>query len=307
MTSEQLSSGFQQLQKLMRIIRLFLGNDLLAYSVKRLFQGLLTLFLASILTFYIVDLAPGDYLDAFKNNPQMSQQRLTELREEFGLDKTWQDSRLVTSLKTSDTPVTALAISADGETLVVGNLDKAVRIWNKEGSLAKTLEGHQGPITAMALSPDGQLIVSGSQDQTLRIWNKEGKLLQTLKGHQGPITAMAFSADGKTLASGSKDQEVRLWQTDGKLLKTLPGKGTVTALQFAKSDATGIYLYTVTNDQTLTEWNLEGKQIRQRPLAELQGQTLPITKVLFSPDREIFATLSKITKPSYGNWRMEQP
>ena len=57
------------------------------YIVKRLLQALLTLFLASALSFTIIQLAPGDYLDTLRNNPQISPERLAELQQQFGLDQ----------------------------------------------------------------------------------------------------------------------------------------------------------------------------------------------------------------------------
>lgn len=58
-----------------------------AYVGKRLLQAILTLFLASILCFAITQLAPGDYLDNLSNNPQISQETLEQLKQQFRLDK----------------------------------------------------------------------------------------------------------------------------------------------------------------------------------------------------------------------------
>lgn len=55
--------------------------------MKRLLQALLTLLLASALSFFIIQLAPGDYLDTLRQNPQISPERIEELRQQFGLDQ----------------------------------------------------------------------------------------------------------------------------------------------------------------------------------------------------------------------------
>ncbi|MBW4631858.1 MAG: ABC transporter permease [Iphinoe sp. HA4291-MV1] len=57
------------------------------YVMKRLLQALLTLFLASALSFLIIQLAPGDYVDTLRQNPKISPERIDELRRQFGLDK----------------------------------------------------------------------------------------------------------------------------------------------------------------------------------------------------------------------------
>ncbi|ATS17801.1 ABC transporter permease [Synechococcus sp. PCC 6717] len=55
--------------------------------LKRLGEALITLLLASALSFAIMQLAPGNYLDNLKADPQISLERLQELERQFGLDK----------------------------------------------------------------------------------------------------------------------------------------------------------------------------------------------------------------------------
>uniref|UniRef100_B8HQY6 Binding-protein-dependent transport systems inner membrane component n=1 Tax=Cyanothece sp. (strain PCC 7425 / ATCC 29141) TaxID=395961 RepID=B8HQY6_CYAP4 len=74
-------------QKLQESLRAILFSDTTAYILKRLAQAILTLFLASALSFAIIQLAPGDYLDSLRANPKISPERVEELRQQFGLDK----------------------------------------------------------------------------------------------------------------------------------------------------------------------------------------------------------------------------
>ena len=69
------------------LLQNFLHNETTLYVLKRLLQAALTLLLASALCFAIVELAPGDYLDTLKENPQITPERIAELTAEFGLDK----------------------------------------------------------------------------------------------------------------------------------------------------------------------------------------------------------------------------
>ncbi|BAZ44682.1 binding protein dependent transport systems inner membrane component [Chondrocystis sp. NIES-4102] len=64
-----------------------LQSETTLYIFKRLLQAGLTLLLASALCFAIVELAPGDYLDTLKENPQVSPERIAELTQQFGLDQ----------------------------------------------------------------------------------------------------------------------------------------------------------------------------------------------------------------------------
>lgn len=65
----------------------FFRNETVLYIVKRFLQAILTLLLASALCFAIVELAPGDYLDTLKQDPQITPERIAELTEQFGLDQ----------------------------------------------------------------------------------------------------------------------------------------------------------------------------------------------------------------------------
>ncbi|MBW4641358.1 MAG: ABC transporter permease [Gloeocapsa sp. UFS-A4-WI-NPMV-4B04] len=64
-------------------------NETFIYVLKRVLQALLTLLLASALSFFIIQLAPGDYIETLRQNPKISPERITELRQQFGLDRSW--------------------------------------------------------------------------------------------------------------------------------------------------------------------------------------------------------------------------
>ena len=64
-------------------------NETFIYVMKRLLQALLTIFLASALSFFIMKFSPGDYVDTLRQNPKISPERIEEIRQQFGLDKSW--------------------------------------------------------------------------------------------------------------------------------------------------------------------------------------------------------------------------
>lgn len=83
------SSARLPLESGLGLVKAVFTSEAFAYVVKRVFQALLTLLLASILCFIIIQLAPGDYLDTLKENPKISPERIEQLRKQFGLDKSW--------------------------------------------------------------------------------------------------------------------------------------------------------------------------------------------------------------------------
>lgn len=74
-------------QSPLTVLQNLFKSETTSYILKRLLQALLTLLLASALCFFIVELAPGDYLDTLKENPQISPERIAELTQQFGLDQ----------------------------------------------------------------------------------------------------------------------------------------------------------------------------------------------------------------------------
>jgi len=67
--------------------RSLLTNNTAQYIYKRSLQALLTLFLASVLSFTIIQFAPGDHLDTLRQNPQISPETIADLEQRFGLDQ----------------------------------------------------------------------------------------------------------------------------------------------------------------------------------------------------------------------------
>ncbi len=80
--SSQINSPFSKLIN-------FFDPETILYIVKRVLQGLLTILLASILSFIIIQIAPGDYLDTLKQNPKIAEETIEQLTIQFGLDQPW--------------------------------------------------------------------------------------------------------------------------------------------------------------------------------------------------------------------------
>src|SRR4028118_2227062 len=81
------SSGRNGLDSAWNRLKMLVTSETFLYVVKRLLQAILTLLLASALSFAIIQLAPGDYLDALRQNPKISPEQIEELRKQFGLDQ----------------------------------------------------------------------------------------------------------------------------------------------------------------------------------------------------------------------------
>jgi WD40 repeat protein len=160
----------------------------------------------------------------------------------------------------------AIAISADGKTLISGGQDKAIKVWDLQtGQLTKTLQSDSGEIQAVAIAPDGKTVVTGSGDRIVRIWNITSNLRpQMLKGHSSDIRQVEISSDGKTIISSTYG-EIKVWDlATGQLKATLPNLPTA-EIQIGpvsiKGDSPRFYPLTISPDGKTALVELGGKLV----------------------------------------------
>lgn len=149
------------------------------------------------------------------------------------------------------TQIKCIAVSPMDGSVVTGNGDETISIWNPTtGDRINQFPtgpfiGHHG-WNALALSGDGRTLVSGHADGIAKVWSlPEGKEIQRTPARFGPIRGVAISPDGKTFAStgntvcvwdvASGEQIAELekasvvaFSPDGKTLATLSGGRTLT-------------------------------------------------------------------------------
>ena len=115
--------------------------------------------------------------------------------------------------KKSSPGIFGLGFSRDGRTLVTGNFNGTVKLWDvATGRVLRTLDGHTDVVYKGVFSPDEKLLASCSRDGKIKLWEAAtGRELRTLSGHTRPVKAVAFTPDGKMLGSVSNDGTLRLW------------------------------------------------------------------------------------------------
>ncbi|NJN21803.1 MAG: DnaJ domain-containing protein [Leptolyngbya sp. RL_3_1] len=180
-------------------------------------------------------------------------------------------------------PVSAVAITPDGNRLITGSHDHTVKIWNAEGRALKTLRDHDRPVCAVAVSGDGKWVASGGVDQAIRIWElRSGKLVQSFQGlfsgHSDTIAALAFHPNSPVLVSASHDRTVRLWDLkSGKAIYTLKDHGEALFALAITQDGKTI-AYGGTEPQIYIRHAKTGKLVRSLPISRP-----PVLSLAFSP------------------------
>src|SRR5262249_803632 len=117
--------------------------------------------------------------------------------------------------------VQQLAWSPDSKLLATASTDSTLRLWRRDGSSERVIEGLSGENHCLAWSRDGKQIAAGCQDGSWRAWTTDGKEVPIVRVHTDNIYGIAFSPDGKQVATCGWDAAVRIWSNDGEPLFAL--------------------------------------------------------------------------------------
>jgi cytochrome c len=178
-------------------------------------------------------------------------------------------------------PVRALAVSADGATLLSGGFDSSAIRWSLQRDVAEqVLRLHDSAVNAVAILADGRAVTAGA-DARIAVWQAgEPMPAMILDGHTGPVAALAASPDGARLASASWDGTIRLWPLAGGAPSVLRGhQQNVNSVAFT---ADGEALVSVGYDATVRIWPLRGGGAPQ-----IVTLPTPLNTLAVAPDGEI--------------------
>ncbi len=74
--------------------RIYPGFPMTSYIIKRLLQGVLVLFLVSLLTFFVMYFMPGDPARNMVGQGRVTEDQLEAIRDKWGLNDPWYDALL---------------------------------------------------------------------------------------------------------------------------------------------------------------------------------------------------------------------
>lgn len=191
-------------------------------------------------------------------------------------------------------PISSVAFSPNGSTIVSGYSDGSILVWDvKTGKRKQTLPTEQDWVSSVAFSPDGKIIASGGacvEGMCQGITLLDIQTGERLKSFGGLYTTLSvcFSPDGKMIASSGDnwDSNIRLWDVQtGELFKTLKKR---TAFEdFEGRDVNSVIfspdgnmIASGSGNGTIRLWNPNtGKFIKY-----LEGHTKSVNSVVFSPN-----------------------
>lgn len=176
----------------------------------------------------------------------------------FRTVKLWRYPRDVQQLKfTGDTPMTALAVSADRKTVALGQEAGTIKLWSlvptetDAAAEPAILTGHAGAIHGLSFTSDGAKLLSTAADKTVRVWNVAdaqpiGRI--DLPADANDVTTLLLPApvadaaeplpDIEHLATAGADNLIGLWRLPTALPQTLADAPEKTSVLAVSRDGT---------------------------------------------------------------------
>jgi U4/U6 small nuclear ribonucleoprotein PRP4 len=173
--------------------------------------------------------------------------------------------------------------------LATGSADCTAKLWNANGTLLRTLEGHSDRLARMAMHPMGEHLATASFDMTWRLWDLESGVcvLDQEDGHSKPVYGICFNGDGSLAVSAGLDGYARVWDLrTGRSVSVLKGHARgITAVDF---NSNGYMIATGSLDNTVRVYDLR----RLETLSVLPGHNSLVSQVRFDPSGRTLVTAS---------------
>ncbi len=185
----------------------------------------------------------------------------------------------------ADDAITALELSPDGKTMVVGRYGAVDLLDAKTSKRIKRFEGHPGKVNAAHFSKDGTKLIVASGITGLSgkavLWEIASgkKLAEFGEGHADVLFDAELSPSGKLIATAGYDRFIRFWNVaDGNLIRVIEAhNGAIFDLAFNKD---GSILASASGDETSKLWRVSDGE-RLDTLNQPQAEQFT---VLFTPD-----------------------
>ncbi|WP_405867856.1 protein kinase domain-containing protein [Streptomyces sp. NBC_00005] len=198
-------------------------------------------------------------------------------------------------------PVSAVAVSADGNRALAGDRAGGLLLWTpgerQRRRVRRTLTRRGLPVDVVAMDAAGALGVTVRRDGIVELWDldRARRGVGLPHGDGGPAVSAAVSGDGRYVATGHQDGLIRVWETErGQLVTAWQGHlGTITSLALSRDGrrALSASFGDGGRDGKVRTWDVAGRRCVATLTGPMRGtlhgepvHTSPMDMAAVSPD-----------------------
>jgi WD40 repeat protein len=189
----------------------------------------------------------------------------------------------------NDAGVNSVRFMPEGDRIVTASKNGFVRLWQTETGLP---DGdplvHSNGVVGIEIHPDGRMLLATTRDRKVIVWRLADRApVFPPISHDAQVSSARFSPDGTRFVTTSQtDGLVRVFETaSGRLLHSKVFKGWVLNARFSRD---GQRLAIASYNKWGTIWNPTGT-----PETVTVWHADVVNDAMFSPDGELFATISR--------------
>ena len=193
------------------------------------------------------------------------------------------------------------AFLTNGSAVATTGSDKQVKLWDAAGKPVRQLAGATVELTRLAMRGDGVQIAAADAQGRILLWNAADGVLQKTVETGAVVNDLAYSPDHLRIASAGADNHLRVFQAvDGEPLQDQTAAAPLLSVQFS---ASGRELLTGSFDKSVSLWAYASPT----SVADLAGHTGPVLSLAYSGDGQVLASTSQDATIRTWNLMTNQP
>ena len=197
--------------------------------------------------------------------------------------------KLARRIDAHDQTVTSVAFSPDGDRLLSGSQDQAVRLWDTNSGELRWSHSIRSASSSIAIDPTGRFAVAGGVFRgTVSVWDcRTGRTRHQFIGDGSPVRCVAFDGEGSKLAAGFENGDVHVWDLATTRLRVFSSDSVVNALVFSQDGGLAIGA-----TDGVTVWKIDSDSHKPIDVND-EKVTREVTALAIAPDKSELAAAYK--------------
>jgi WD40 repeat protein len=163
-----------------------------------------------------------------------------------------------TTLRLKDSPISAVAFSPDGKTLLTGHWDGTACFWDVSDIAQGARETghrlqHKESVWGVAFSPDGRVVRTVERNQVVRLWDRDTGRLRHTWEQASQVRSVGWSPDGREVLIGTAEGAVGFWDAASGEQRA-PALDDSKGVSGAGYSADGLTVWAA-RDDTVCQWD----------------------------------------------------